>query len=114
MSFIKVFILDTALVCICDTVSASRPGARAEALETYVKRLDNLEKIAKSFKGIEKVFALQAGREVRILVDPERLNDDESVVIARDIRKKIEADMEYPGQIKVLVVRETRAVEYAK
>ncbi len=102
------------LVCIADTVSASRPGARAESLETYIKRLENLEKIANSFKGIDKAYALQAGREIRIMVDPSRLNDDEAVVLARDIRKKIEAEMEYPGQIKVLVVRETRAVEYAK
>jgi ribonuclease Y len=102
------------LVCIADTVSASRPGARAESLETYIKRLENLEKIAGSFKGIDKAYALQAGREIRIMVDPSRLNDDEAIVLARDIRKKIEAEMEYPGQIKVLVVRETRAVEYAK
>jgi ribonuclease Y len=102
------------LVCIADTVSASRPGARAESLETYIKRLENLEKIANSFKGIDKAYALQAGREIRIMVDPSRLNDDEAIVMARDIRKKIEAEMEYPGQIKVLVVRETRAVEYAK
>jgi ribonuclease Y len=102
------------LVCVADTVSASRPGARAESLETYIKRLENLEKIANSFKGIDKAFALQAGREIRIMVDPAKLNDDESVVLARDIRKKIEAEMEYPGQIKVLVVRETRAVEFAK
>ncbi len=102
------------LVCVADTVSASRPGARAESLETYIKRLEGLEKIAYSFKGIEKAFALQAGREIRILVDPAKLNDDEAVVMARDIRTKIEAEMEYPGQIKVLVVRETRAVEFAK
>lgn len=102
------------LVCVADAVSASRPGARAESLETYIKRLENLEKIAATFKGIDKAFALQAGREIRIMVDPSKLNDDESVVLAADIRKKIEAEMEYPGQIKVLVVRETRAVEYAK
>jgi ribonuclease Y len=102
------------LVCVADTISASRPGARAESLETYIKRLENLEKIASSFKGIDKAYALQAGREIRIMVDPSRLNDDEAVVLARDIRKKIEAEMEYPGQIKVLVVRETRAVEFAK
>ncbi len=102
------------LVCVADTVSASRPGARAESLETYIKRLENLEKIANSFKGIDKAYALQAGREIRIMVDPAKLNDDESVVLACDIRKKIEAEMEYPGQIKVLVVRETRAIEFAK
>ena len=102
------------LVCVADTVSASRPGARAESLETYIKRLEGLEKIAYSFKGIDKAFALQAGREIRVMVDPAKLNDDEAVVLSRDIRKKIEAEMEYPGQIKILVVRETRAMEYAK
>ncbi|NTV30021.1 MAG: ribonuclease Y, partial [Candidatus Omnitrophica bacterium] len=102
------------LVCVADTISASRPGARAESLETYIKRLENLEKIANAFKGIDKAYALQAGREIRVMVDPAKLNDDESVVLARDIRKKIEAEMEYPGQIKVLVVRETRAIEFAK
>ena len=102
------------LVCVADAVSASRPGARAESLETYIKRLEGLEKIAYSFKGIDKAFALQAGREIRVMVDPAKLNDDEAVVLSRDIRKKIEADMEYPGQIKVLVVRETRAIEFAK
>lgn len=102
------------LVSAADAISAARPGARAETLETYVKRLESLEKIANSFKGIQKSFALQAGREIRILVDPDKINDDESIVMARDIRKKIEEEMEYPGQIKVIVLREKRAVEYAK
>jgi len=102
------------LVCAADAISAARPGARAETLETYIKRLENLEKIASSFKGINRTYALQAGREVRVLVDPEKINDDEAIVLARDIRKKIEEEMEYPGQIKIIVLREKRSVEYAK
>jgi ribonuclease Y len=102
------------LVCAADAISAARPGARAETLETYIKRLENLEKIASSFKGINKTYALQAGREIRVLVDPEKINDDEAIVLARDVRKKIEEEMEYPGQIKIIVLREKRAVEYAK
>ncbi|MDP8211936.1 MAG: ribonuclease Y [Candidatus Zapsychrus exili] len=102
------------LVCAADAISAARPGARAETLETYIKRLENLEKIANSFKGINKSYALQAGREIRILVDPDKINDDEAIVMARDIRQKIEEEMEYPGQIKVIVLREKRAVEIAK
>lgn len=102
------------LVQAADAISAARPGARAETLETYVKRLENLERIANSFKGVNKTYALQAGREIRILVDPEKINDDESLVLARDIRKKVEEEMEYPGQIKVVVLREKRVVELAK
>jgi ribonuclease Y len=102
------------LVSAADAISASRPGARAESMETYIKRLENLEKISNSFKGVEKSYALQAGREIRIVVTPEKVNDDEAVIMARDIRKKIEEEMEYPGHIKVMVVREIRAIEYAK
>ena len=101
-------------MCAADAISAARPGARAETLETYVKRLESLEKIANSFKGVNKTYALQAGREIRVIVDPDKVNDDESIVMARDIRKKIEEGMEYPGQIKVIVLREKRAVEFAK
>ncbi len=102
------------LVAAADAVSAARPGARAEAMETYVKRIESLEKIATSFKGVDKAYALQAGREVRIMVKPNKVKDDEAVVMSRDIRKKIESDMDYPGQIRVIVIRETRATEYAK
>ena len=103
-----------ALVAAADAVSAARPGARAETMETYVKRIESLEKIANSFKGVEKSFALQAGREVRVMVRPNKVTDDEAVVMSRDLKKKIETDMQYPGQIKIIVVRETRAIEFAK
>ncbi len=107
----------TVIACIvqaCDAISAARPGARRENLETYIKRLEKLEELADSFHGVEKSFAIQAGREIRIMVKPDAVKDEETVLLARDIVKKIESELEYPGQIKVNVIRETRSVDYAK
>ncbi|MEX1171778.1 MAG: ribonuclease Y, partial [Chloroflexota bacterium] len=106
--------LEAPIVQIADAISASRPGARGEAMDTYVKRLEDLQAIAESFTGVERSFAVQAGREVRILVRPEEIDDLTASRLARDIVKKIEDQLTYPGQIKVTVIRETRAVEYAK
>jgi len=102
------------LVEAADALSGARPGARREMLETYVKRLDDLERIAGGFPGVEKCYAIQAGREIRIIVQNSEVNDDETVMLCRDIVGKIEKELSYPGQIKVTVIRETRAVDYAK
>ncbi len=106
--------LEAMLVQAADAISAARPGARRDILESYVKRLEKLEGIADSFKGVSKAFALQAGREVRIMVESEKISDEEAIWLSKDIARRIESELQYPGQIKVTVIRETRAIEYAK
>ena len=106
--------MEAVLIAAADALSAARPGARRETLDTYIKRLEKLEEIANTTPGVDKSFAIQAGREIRIIAKPEEVNDDEIVLLAREISKKIESELEYPGQIKVNVVRETRAIDYAK
>lgn len=106
--------MEAVLVAAADALSAARPGARRETLEAYIKRLESLEKIANETKGVDKSYAIQAGREVRIVVKPSQVKDDEVAMLARDVAKKIEAQVEYPGNIKVNVIRETHAVDYAK
>lgn len=106
--------IEAILVQAADAISASRPGARKETLEAYIKRLQNLETIADSFEGVDKSFAIQAGREIRVIVKPDKIKDDEMTILARNIAKQVEDEMDYPGQIKVNIVRETRAIEYAK
>ena len=103
------FVIDAA-----DAISGSRPGARREVLETYVRRVEDLERIATSFDGVEKAYAIQAGREVRVMVVNDQVNDTQAGILSRDIAKKIEQEMTYPGQIKITVIRETRATEFAK
>ena len=108
---------ESLIACIvqaADAISAARPGARRETLETYTNRLSQLEDITNSFKGVEKSFAVQAGREVRVMVVPDQVNDSDMVLLARNIAKQIEAELEYPGQIKVSIIRESRAIDYAK
>ena len=106
--------LIACLVQAADAISAARPGARRETLETYINRLTQLEEITNSFKGVEKSYAVQAGREVRIMVVPELVSDADMVILARDVAKRIEDEMEYPGQIKVNVIRESRVTDFAK
>jgi ribonuclease Y len=106
--------VEAVLVTAADALSAARPGARREILENYIKRLEKLESLAADFKGVSKAYAIQAGRELRIVVESDRINDEEALWMARDVAKKVEAELTYPGQIKVTVIRETRAVEYAR
>ena len=106
--------LESVIVESADAISGARPGARRESLEHYIKRIRGLEEIARSFEGVDESFAIQAGREIRIIVRPGEIDDLDSLRLSREVARKIEETMEYPGQIKVTVIRETRAVEYAK
>ena len=101
------------IVQVADAISSSRPGARRESLENYIQRLEKLESIASEFKGVQSCYAIQAGREIRVAVKPEEVNDDGIVILAKEIARRIESELEYPGQIKVNIIRETRSVDYA-
>ena len=105
---------ESFIVAAADALSASRPGARRDSAEAYIKRLKDIEEIALSFEGVEKCFAIEAGRELRVMVDPTRVNDDESALLAKNIVEKIESSLNYPGQIKVIVIRESRSIETAQ
>ena len=102
------------LVQAADAISAARPGARRENVENYIRRLEKLEELTNSFPGVDKSYAIQAGREVRIMVKPEEVSEDSMILLAHDLARKIESELEYPGQIKINVIRETKAVDYAK
>jgi ribonuclease Y len=106
--------VEAVLVAAGDAVSGARPGARRETLETYIKRLENLERIAESKPGVEKSYAIQAGREIRVLVKPDEIDDQAAGLLCREIAKEIEQELDYPGTIRVTVIRESRAVDYAK
>jgi ribonucrease Y len=105
---------ESFLVTAADAISGSRPGARREMFETYVKRLEKLEEIATSFPGVERCYAIQAGRELRVMVTPERISDDDMARLSDETARRIEAELQYPGQIKVVVIRETRAIDFAR
>ena len=102
------------LVAAADTLSAARPGSRSETIENYIQRLEKLEEMAKSFDGVDRVYAIQAGREIRIMVHPNKISEDEVTILSHKIREQIEKNLDYPGNIKVTVIREFRAVDYAK
>src|SRR5437763_11134163 len=106
--------VEAVLLIAADAISASRPGARGENLESYIKRLESLEELAARRAGVERVYALQAGREIRVIVKPSEIDDDQAVLLSHEIAREIEGQLEYPGQIKVTVIRESRAIEYAK
>ena len=106
--------VESVLVIAADAISGARPGARGDSLENYIKRLEALEEIAVQKKGVEKAYALQAGREIRVIVKPGEVDDDTAVLLSQEIAREIEAELEYPGQVKVTVIRESRAIEFAK